>query len=111
MRLVLAVVAVAALAVGSLAAQDKASQGRKIYDNKDCAKCHQIAGKGNKIGKLDGVASKMDAEEIRKWLTNPLEMEKSLTKKPKVKMSSKIKTMNLGAADIEALVAYMQTLK
>ena len=98
------------LAGASLGAQD-ASRGKKLYDDKDCQKCHQIAGKGNKIGKLDGIASKMSADEMRRWLTETVEMEKSLAKKPKVKMSSKIKLMNLGAADIDALVAYMQTLK
>jgi mono/diheme cytochrome c family protein len=103
-------VIVACLAAAPLAAQD-ANRGRKLYDDKDCQKCHQIAGKGNKIGKLDGIAAKLSAEEMRRWLTNPLEMEKALTKKPKVKMSSKIKQMNLTAADIEALVAYLQTLK
>ena len=70
-----------------------------------------IAGKGNKIGKLDGVATKLSAADIKKWLTDPLEMEKKLEKPPKVKMSSKAKQMKLTDADVEALVAYMLTLK
>ena len=101
------------LAGASLAAQDAkaVSDGKKLYDAKECSKCHMIAGKGNKIGKLDGIAAKVNAADMKKWLTDPAEMEKTLEKKPKVKMSSKIKQMNLQAADINALVAYLQTLK
>ncbi len=113
MRLVVAMVLAMFTAAASVAAQDakQIADGKKIYGAKDCVKCHMIAGKGNKIGKLDGVASKIDAAEIRKWLTQPAEMEKTLEKAPKVKMSSKMKLMKLGPADIDALVAYMETLK
>ena len=44
-------------------------------------------------------------------LRNPAEMEKTLDHKPKVKMSSKLAEMKLKDADIEALIAYLQTLK
>lgn len=110
---VVGIVAAMLLAGASLSAQDakKAADGRKIYEAKECAKCHMIAGKGNKIGKLDGVATKINADEMRKWLTQPLEMEKSLKEKPKVKMSSKIKQMGLKDAEIDSLIAYLQTLK
>ncbi|OGN10827.1 MAG: hypothetical protein A3B91_03515 [Candidatus Yanofskybacteria bacterium RIFCSPHIGHO2_02_FULL_41_29] len=98
----------------SLSAQDtkKIDAGKKLYTAKECSKCHKIAGKGNRAGSnLDGVASKLSADEIRGWLTNTIEMEKKLEHKPKVKMSSRIAKMNLKDADIEALVAYLQTLK
>ena len=113
MRSVLVAIVAVCLAGASLAAQDakKVADGKKIYDAKECSKCHMIAGKGNKIGKLDGVATKVNPADMRKWLTDPAEMEKTLDHKPKVKMSSKIKQMNLQAADIDALIAYLQTLK
>jgi len=100
----------AVLLCGSSAFAQDAAAGKKIYDSKDCKKCHIIAGKGNKIGPLDGVATKMSEADMRKWLTNPLEMEKALEKKPKVKMSSKLKQMALKDAEINALVAYLKTL-
>ena len=111
-RAVVAVLALAVLCGASLSAQDPklVAQGKKLYDSKECGKCHIIAGKGNKIGPLDGVATKLSEADIRKWFTQPLEMEKTLDHKPKVKMSSKQKAMNLTAADIDALTAYMQTL-
>jgi mono/diheme cytochrome c family protein len=84
--------------------------GRQVYASKQCARCHMVAGRGYKNGKLDGVASKMSADDMRRWLTAPLEMEAKLDKKPKVKMSSR-KTMHLTDSDVTALVAYLRTLK
>jgi mono/diheme cytochrome c family protein len=112
-RAVIAVIGVAFLCGAPAFAQDakKIADGKKIYDAKECSKCHMIAGKGNKIGKLDGVATKLSAADIRKWLVSPAEMEKALDHKPKVKMSSKEPDMKLKDAEIDALVAYLQTLK
>ena len=113
-RIVIAVAAVAFLAGASLQAQDakQAATGKQIYTAKECSKCHLINGKGNKTGgKLDGIAAKVTPADMRKWLTNPAEMEKGLDHKPKVKMSSKIAELKLKDADIDALVAYLQTLK
>src|SRR5690349_8653385 len=109
-RLVLTIAGIAVLSA-PLFAQDakKVADGKKVFDAKECAKCHMIAGKGNKIGPLDGVASKLSEAEIRKWLTDPAEMEKTLEKKPKVKMSSKHITFT--PAELDAVVAYLETLK
>lgn len=57
-RAVITAIGVAFLSGVSLFAQDPklVATGKKLYDSKECAKCHLIAGKGNKIGPLDGVA-------------------------------------------------------
>lgn len=109
-RLVTVMVGLAFIGTASLSAQDakKISDGKKIYDAKECAKCHLVAGKGNKIGPLDGVATKLKEADIRKWLTDPVEMEKTLDHKPKVKMSSK--KVTLTPTELDAVVAYMLTL-
>ena len=53
------------------AAQDaKVAHGEKLYVDQKCAVCHSIGDKGNKKGPLDGVASKLKAEEIRKWIVD-----------------------------------------
>ncbi len=110
-RLVMAIVGVMWLAGASAFAQDAklADQGKKLYDKKECIKCHMIAGKGNKIGPLDGVATKLSEADIRKWFTATTDMEAALDHKPKVKMSSK--KFNLTPAEVDALTAYMLTLK
>ena len=91
--------------------QTKAATGEQLFASKGCNKCHSVAGKGAKVSKLDGVASKLNAADLRKWLTAPADMEAKLAKKPVVKMSTKVKGMNLTDPEIDALVAYLQTLK
>ena len=95
-----------------MSAQDAAlaQNGKALYEAKECDRCHMVAGKGYKDGKLDGVASKMSADDMRKWLTAPREMEAGLETKPKVRMSSR-KGMTLSDAEVSALVAYLRTLR
>ena len=71
--------------------------------------CHPIAGKGNKQSPLDGVGAKLSADDIRAWIVNPIEMaaKTNSTKKPPMPK----KWAKLPAADLDALVAYMQSLK
>jgi mono/diheme cytochrome c family protein len=110
-RFVAAVAGTVFLSGVALFAQDakKIADGKKLYDSKECVKCHMIAGKGNKIGPLDGVGTKLTEADIRKWLTAPVEMEAKLDHKPKVKMSSK--KIALKDPEVDALVAYMMSLK
>jgi len=99
------------LSGATVLAQDakKIADGKKIYDSKQCAKCHSIAGKGEKISPLDGVGTKLSEEDIRHWLKAPTEMEAKLDHKPKVKMSSK--KIVLTDPEIDAVTAYMLSLK
>jgi mono/diheme cytochrome c family protein len=99
-----------AMPVGA-AAQDEAlvKKGQEIYAAQKCSTCHSIAGKGGKQSALDGVGKKLSADDIRAWITTPTEMTKktSSTKKPPMPN----KWAKLPAADVDALVAYMQSLK
>lgn len=83
--------------------------GRKIYTAEGCAKCHMIAGRGNRMFPLDGVGTKLSADEIRRWLTNTREMEDALPKAPAIKMSTRKYDFN--DADLAAVVAFLQSLK
>jgi len=83
-------------------------KGQKVYAANKCSTCHSIADKGNKKGPLDEAGSKLTADEIRQWLTHPADMaaKAKSTRKPPMKSYDK-----LPKDDIEALVAYMQSLK
>ena len=111
-RLFVAILAIGVFVVPatSLAGQDKdlVAKGEKLYAASKCSTCHSIAGKGNKKGPLDEVGSKLKPEEIRQWLINPQEMTVKTKSTRKPPMSSYAK---LAKEDIEALVAYMQSLK
>ena len=100
------------LAAPALAqAQDAAlvKKGEQLYAAQKCNVCHAIAGKGKATGPLDGVGKKLTAEQIREWFTHPVEAaaKAKSTKKPPMPA----KYAKLPAADIDALVAYMQSLK
>jgi mono/diheme cytochrome c family protein len=101
---------VAGLTMPPLAAgQDAAKKGEAVYTAQKCSVCHQIAGKGNKNNPLDGVGAKLSAADTKKWIVSPTEMmaQSKSTKKPPMPN----KYSSLPAGDIDALVAYMQSLK
>jgi mono/diheme cytochrome c family protein len=91
------------------AAQGDAKRGETVYAAQKCQVCHSIAGKGNKMNPLDGVGAKLSAEDIRKWITHPVDMAKQTKSTKKPPMLAKYD--KLPPADLDALVAYMQSLK
>ena len=91
-------------------AQDRTQieRGMKVYTDQKCAVCHSIAGKGNQKGALDDVGSRLKPDEIRAWLVNPAEM----TKKTKAERKPPMRAYaNLAKEDLDALVAYMVSLR
>ena len=96
-------------AAGSAAAQDpKVQRGEKVYTDQKCSMCHSVAGKGNAKGPLDDVGSRLSDEDIRQWMINPRAMEQKTKAARKPVMPAYTK---LSAEDLEAVVAYMKTLK
>jgi mono/diheme cytochrome c family protein len=107
-RAVLGIAGMTVLTAGPALAGQDAKRGEAVYAEQKCSMCHSIAGKGNAKGSLDGVGSKLSAAEIKEWIVNPKEM----TAKTKAERKPPMKAYpNLPAADVDALVAYMQTLK
>ena len=102
-RLVLASLGLLVLGPVSARAQDD-----QVFQKQKCSLCHSVAGKGNVKGQLDGVGTKYSAAELKLWITSPAEMAKkhNTTRKPPMKSFA-----SLPAADVDALVAYLQTLK
>jgi mono/diheme cytochrome c family protein len=99
---------IAVLASATFAgAQDKVAKGEKVYGENKCAMCHSIGDKGNKKGPLDGVASKYSAADLKAWIVDAAGM----TAKTKSERKPNMKNYTLAAEDVDALVAYMQTLK
>jgi mono/diheme cytochrome c family protein len=94
-------------AAGQDAAQAK--RGEEVYAAQKCQVCHAVAGKGNKANPLDGVGAKLTAADIREWITHPTEMTAKTRSTKKPPMPAKYGS--LPSADVDALVAYMLTLK
>ncbi len=104
LRTGLIVLAISAFAAAA-AAQDAAA-GAKVYVDQKCSVCHSIAGKGNAKGPLDDVG-KMPADDIRAWITDA----KGMTEKTKAPRKPVMKQYALPKGDVDALVAYLSTLK
>jgi mono/diheme cytochrome c family protein len=109
LRAVALVLAAGATMPPQAAAQDAAKKGQEVYTAQKCSVCHAIAGKGSKANPLDGVGAKLSADDIRAWIVTPVEAaaKAKSTKKPPMPA----KYGKLPAADLDALVAYMQSLK
>ena len=113
-RTILLTVALAPAALGAslFAAEqagDAAKRGEEVYAAQKCQICHAVAGKGNKMNPLDGVGAKLSADDIRQWITHPTDMTAKTKSTKKPPMPNKYGS--LPAADVDALVAYIQSLK
>ena len=107
MKFVLTAMSVA-VAAWTASAQDTAA-GAKVYADQKCAVCHSIAGKGNAKGSLDGVGGKLTAAEIRAWIVDPAAMTAKTKAARKPTMPAKYGSLSTG--DLDALVAYLASLK
>ena len=92
--------------IAAVAAADDA-KGEKLFADQKCSLCHSIGDKGNKKGALDGVGAKLKAAEIREWLTDA----KAMTAKTKATRKPEMKAYSLPKEDVDALVAYLETMK
>lgn len=105
-RIIAAAAALALITAATAFAQDAAA-GAKLFADQKCTLCHSIGGKGNAKGPLDEVGSTLSAAEIRAWLEDAPAMtaKTGATRKPAMKAYS------LPKGDVDALVAYLTTLK
>lgn len=101
------VVSLAGLATPALA-QDAVAKGAAVFAAQKCAMCHSIDGKGMAKGPLDGVGSKLSADDIREWIVHPAEMsaKHNATRKPVMRAYP-----NLPKDDLDALVAFLASKK
>ena len=81
--------------------------GAKVFTEQKCSLCHSIAGKGNAKGPLDEVGTKLSADDIRAWITDA----KTMTAKTGAARKPEMKAYTLEKHDVDALVAYLLTLK
>ena len=82
-------------------------KGAAVYTAQKCGMCHAVAGKGNAKGPLDGVGKKLSADEIRQWIVDA----PGMTARTKAPRKPFMKSYNLPKDELEALIAYMASLK
>ena len=105
---VLVLCALGAAGVASAQTPAQVEKGLQVFAAQKCSICHAVAGKGNARGALDAVGTKLSADEIRQWLVDAPGMaaKTKATRKPVMKSYA-----TLPKEDLEALVAYLQSLK
>jgi len=93
---------------GPAFAQGAAEKGAAVYAAQKCATCHALDGKGMAKGPLDGVGTKLTADEIRAWIVTPAEMTKkaNATRKPAMRAYA-----SLPKEDLDALVTFLASKK
>jgi mono/diheme cytochrome c family protein len=84
------------------------SRGASLFAEQKCAICHSVAGKGNQKHPLDGAGKTLTADLVRLWLTDVKAAEVKTGKKAVPPMKS---YAALPAADLDALVAFVLSLK
>ena len=81
------------------------TQGRHVFLQQGCARCHSIKGEGNQRTPLDGVAKKYTDKEMRNWIMGAKNLEGKMTQGI---MKVKSKYQKLSKDELDALVRYMK---
>jgi mono/diheme cytochrome c family protein len=102
-----ALVIAGALGLSVRAADAKVEQGKQMYAAQKCGLCHSIGDSGNKKGPLDDVGARLSAADLRAWVVDA----KGMADKTKAPRKPAMKNYDLPTDDVDALVAYMATLK
>jgi mono/diheme cytochrome c family protein len=95
------------MAAAASAQDAKVAKGEQLYAAQKCGLCHSIGDKGNKKGPLDGVGTKLSNDELRQWIVDA----KGMTAKTGAPRKPEMKNYALPKDDVDALVAYMASLK
>lgn len=85
---------------------DPLALGRAAYERLRCGMCHAIAGQGNRNSPLDGVGARQSRAELRDWTIGAGSARERL---PDV--AARMKARYAQAADLEALLDYLASLR
>lgn len=107
LRSFILVVALIFVANAAHAQDAKITRGIQLYADQKCAMCHSIAGKGNAKGPLDDMGTKYSVADLKAWIVDATGM----TVKTKSPRKPAMKNYPLPPEDVDALVAYMASLK
>lgn len=101
-------VLVAAWAVPAAAQDPKVAKGEGLFTAQKCGLCHSVADKGNKKHPLDGMGKTLTADVVKLWLKDPKAAAAKFSKTGTPPMKA---FATLAAEDVDALVAYVLSLK
>ncbi len=83
----------------------RVERGRQLFDEQGCVRCHQLDGRGSPRSPLDGVGSRLPADEIRQWMIGDAAIADGLAPRT---LQAKQPYQALPDDALDALVAYLQ---
>lgn len=92
----------------SVVADARVADGKRLFEALGCMRCHAVAGVGSPRSPLDDVATRRDAAALRDWIVADAGIRNQLSARA---LASKEDYAQLPAEQIDALVAYLQSLR
>lgn len=90
------------------ASDPRVAAGKRVFDAQNCARCHSVAGVGSPRSPLDGVGATLGPVELLHYATGHAAIAEDLS--PRV-LKEKQPYQSLSREDLDALVAYLQSLR
>lgn len=100
--------AVAPPAADSGPAPGQVARGQAVFARNNCTGCHSVAGNGSPRSPLDDVGSRLDRDELHDWVVAGDSVRAAL---PPRAISAKQRHAELPAADMDALLDYLASLR
>jgi mono/diheme cytochrome c family protein len=83
------------------------ARGREVFEDQNCMRCHSVAGEGSPRSPLDRSAARLDSAQLLAFTVGTESAADELAPRT---LAAKRPYQQLPAEDLEALVAYLQSL-
>lgn len=83
------------------------ARGRQVFEEQNCMRCHSVAGEGSPRSPLDHSAAELDADQLLAFTIGSEDAADELAPRT---LAAKRPYQQLPAEDLDALVAYLQSL-
>lgn len=83
------------------------ARGRAVFEEQNCMRCHSVGGEGSPRSPLDHSAATLDAAQLRAFTVGSESLADALGRRT---LAAKQAYQQLPAEDLDALVAYLQSL-
>lgn len=89
-------------------APEQIARGQDVFTRNNCSSCHSVAGKGSPRSPLDGVGSRLTRDELHNRIVAGESVRAALSPRA---ISAKQRYAELPAADMDALLDYLASLR
>jgi mono/diheme cytochrome c family protein len=83
------------------------ARGRQVFEEQNCMRCHSVGGEGSPRSQLDHSAAELDAARLLAFTVGSESVANELAPRTR---AAKQPYQQLPAEDLDALVAYLQSL-